>query len=96
MWFWNPSKEEIKNWVESKEKEFAEQENINPRLSAEDWLQRYIFTYLHEIFFTTFPSDLHEWLSRLAKKKTSTHSKRPAGWTPKVIQRLKRTNNSIS
>ena len=26
MWFWNPSKEEIENWVEMKEKEFAEQE----------------------------------------------------------------------
>ena len=40
MWFWNPSKEEIKNWVEVKEKEFVEQENRKSRLSIEDWLQR--------------------------------------------------------
>ena len=96
MWFWHPSKEEIEKWVEVKEKEFTEKENINPRLSTEDWLQRYIFTDLHEIFFATFPSELHAWLSRLVENKNSTHSDRPMEWTPEVINRLKRTNNSIS
>ena len=33
MWFWHPSKEEIENWVEAKEKEFVEKENKNPKLS---------------------------------------------------------------
>ena len=96
MWFWHPLKEEIEKWVEVKEKEFAEKENKNLRLSTEDQLQRYIFTDLHEIFFATFPSELHAWLSRLAENKTSTHSDKPMEWTPKVIQRLKKTNNSIS
>ena len=91
MWFWHLSKEEIENCVEVKEKE-----NKNPRLSTEDWLQRYIFTDLHEIFFATFPSELHAWLSRLAESETSTRSDRPVKWTPEVIQRLKRTYNSIS
>ena len=59
MLVWHPSKEEIKNWIESKEKEFVEQENRNLRLSAEDWLQRYVFTDLHEIFFATFWSCMH-------------------------------------
>ena len=68
MWFWHPSKEEIENWVESKERVFAERENINPRISIEEWLQRYVFTDLHEIFFATFPIDLHEWLSRLGEE----------------------------
>lgn len=96
MWFWHPSKEEIKNWVESKEKEFTKQENRNLRLSAEDWLQRYVFTNLHDIFFATFPAELHAWLLRLVERKTSTRSNRPAEWTSEVIQSLKRTNNSIS
>ena len=39
MWFWNPLKKEIEIWLESKEKEFAEKENRNRKLSAEDWLQ---------------------------------------------------------
>jgi hypothetical protein len=77
MWFWNPPREEIKTWVESKEKEFAKKENKNPRLSTEDWLQRYIFTNMHEIFFATFPSELHAWLSRLVENKTSTRSDIP-------------------
>jgi hypothetical protein len=36
MWFWYPLKEEIENWVEAKEKEYAEKENRNPKLSIED------------------------------------------------------------
>ena len=85
MWFWHPSKEEIENWVELKEKEFAKKENRNPRLSVEDWLQTYIFTNLHEIFFATFPSELHAWLSRLAESKTSTRSDRPTEWNLEMI-----------
>ena len=56
----------------------------------------YIFTVLHEIFFTTFPSELHAWLSRLAENKTSTRSDRPTEWTLEAIHRLKRTDYSIS
>ena len=85
MWFWYPSKEEIENWVEVKEKEFAKKENINPRLSIEDQLQRYIFTDLHEIFFATFPCELNAWLSRLVERKTSTLSDRLEEWTSEVI-----------
>ena len=93
MWFWHPLKDEIENYVEAKEKEFVEEENKNLRLSTEDWLQRYLFIDLHGIFFTTFPSELHAWLSRLAEGETSTHSDRPMEWTPEVIQRLKRIEN---
>lgn len=71
MYFWNPSKEEIQQWVELKEKEFAERENRNPRLSVKDWLQRYLFTDLHESFFATFPSELYAWLSRLARNNVT-------------------------
>ena len=61
MWFWHSSKEEIENWIEVKEEEFAEKENKNPILFAEEWLQRYILTNLHENLFSTFPSELHAW-----------------------------------
>ena len=96
MWFWHPSKDEIEVWLESKENEFVEKENINPKLFTKDWLQRYVFSDLHEVFFVTFPTKLHVWLSRLAKNKNSSHSDKPAEWTPKVIQRLKNIDNSIS
>ena len=94
-WFWNPSKEEIENWVEAKEREFVEQENINPRISAKDWLQRYIFSDIHEVFFATFFTVLHAWLSRLAEYETFSRSDIPAEWTLELIQRLKKTDNSI-
>ena len=84
MWFWHPSKEEIEIWVESKEKEFTEKENRNPKLSTEDWLQRYVFSYLHEAFPASLPTELHTWLSRLAENKTSSHSDRHAEWTPEA------------
>ena len=73
MYFWNPSKEEIQQWVESKEK----RENQNPQLSIEYWLQRYPFTNLHECFFTTFASELHEWLSRLTENNMFSRRLRP-------------------
>ena len=97
MYFWNPSKEEIQQWVESKEKEFAERENRNPQLSVEDWLLRYLFTDLHEIFFATFPSELYAWLSRLAQNNATFIPRlRPTEWTPEAIQRLERADNFLS
>ena len=54
------------------------------------------FTDLHKVLFASFPTELHAWLSRIAENKSSTHSDKLARWTPEVIQRLKRTNNSIS
>ena len=51
MFYWNPTKEELNKWVGSKGKEFVATENKSPRLSTEDWLQKHIFTDLHEIFF---------------------------------------------
>ena len=80
--------------MESKEREFAKRENRNPRLSIEEWLQRYIFTDLHEIFFATFPIALHEWISRLAENKIWMQN-RPIEWSSKEIERLKNTNNPI-
>jgi hypothetical protein len=48
---WFPSKIEIHKWIEDQQKDFAEAQNKNPNLSTEDWLGRYIFTNIHEIFF---------------------------------------------
>lgn len=97
MWFWHPSKEEIENWVEAKEKEFVEQEKSNTRLSLQKIGYRgMFFSDIHEVFFATFYIELHSWLSRLAENETSTHSDRPTDWTPEVIHKLKKIDNYIS
>ena len=65
MFYWHPTKEELNQWVESKEREFDEKENKSPRFSKKDWLQKHIFTDLHEIFFATYAYELYDWLSKL-------------------------------
>ena len=65
MFCWNPTKDELNQWVGSMEKEFSEQENKSPRLSAEDWLQKHIYTDLHMIFFATYGNELYDWLTKL-------------------------------
>jgi hypothetical protein len=59
------SKMDIQKWIEYQEKDFAEAQKKNPKFSTEDWLGRYIFTDIHEIFFGGIYKDLYKWLSRL-------------------------------
>lgn len=51
---WYPSKKELQGWIDLKEREFVDQEHINPLLTSEAWLEKYIFTHQYEIFFTSF------------------------------------------
>ena len=63
--FWRPSVKEIGDWIEETYFKFAEQENKDPHRSAEQFLQRYVFSDVHEILFSTIHIELHQWLSRL-------------------------------
>jgi hypothetical protein len=47
----NPTKENIKRWLKTKELEFAQKENINPKLTLHKYLDKYVFSDLHEVFF---------------------------------------------
>jgi hypothetical protein len=62
---WFPSKTKIQKCIEDQEKDFVEAQNKNPNLSTEDWLERHIFTDIHEIFFEGIHQELYEWLARL-------------------------------
>jgi hypothetical protein len=59
---WKPSRKEIEEWISEKEDDFTHRETINLQLNLERWKQRYIYPYLHEIFFVEFPCLLHEWV----------------------------------
>jgi hypothetical protein len=52
---WNPKKVEIKRWLETKELDFAQKENRNPKLTPPKYLDKYVFSDLHEVFFYDFP-----------------------------------------
>jgi len=80
MWLWHPELSEIEAWFETKTKEFAETKNRNPNHDSEVWLQKYIYTDVHEVFFATFPSELHSWLARLAECRGYVRSDIPTQW----------------
>ena len=62
---WNPTKQNIERWMTTKELEFAHKYNRNPKYTPLQYLERYIFTDLHEIFFYEFPHFQQEWIMRL-------------------------------
>ena len=77
MWLCHPQLSDIDTWFEAKTKEFAEKENRSPNYDSEAWLQKYIYTDVHEVFFATFPSELHSWLARLADCSGHVQSDKP-------------------
>ena len=94
--FWRPSVKEIGDWVEATYQKFTEQENKDPHRSSDDFLQRYIFTDSHAIFFGSIHIELHQWLSRLTERKTIFKEDQFPAWTPARIKILQRVNSAIS
>jgi hypothetical protein len=89
---WFPSKTKIQKWIEEQEKDFAEAQNKNPNISTEDWLGRYIFTDIHEIFFGGIHKE--EWLPILAEFEIITRP--PVVRTSVLIKKVKRVDNIVS
>jgi hypothetical protein len=67
---WNPTKAEIKSWLKPKELEFLQKDNRNPKVTPHKYLEKYVFTNLHEVFFCDFPHLLQEWILRLKDNHT--------------------------
>jgi hypothetical protein len=62
---WNPTKEEIKKWLKTNEFDFAQKDKRNPKLALHKYMDKYVFSDLHEVFFYDFPHFLQEWLLSL-------------------------------
>jgi signal recognition particle subunit SEC65 len=77
---WNPTKAEIKNWLRTKELEFIQKDNKNPRITPQKYLEKYVFTDLHKVFFCDFPHLLQEWIQRL-KDNHATNYIQHLEWT---------------
>jgi hypothetical protein len=84
---WNPTREEIEGWLRAKELEFAQKDNRNPRIRPRKYLDKYVFTDLHEVFFCDFSHLLQEWILRL-KDNHMMNQIRHIDWTPVQIQQL--------
>jgi hypothetical protein len=78
---WRPTKEEIERRLKTKEIEFVQQDNTNPRVTPHKYIEKYVFTDLHEVFFCDFPHLLQEWILRL-KENHATNQIRQLEWNP--------------
>jgi hypothetical protein len=92
---WNPTKAEIERWLKTKELEFVQKDNKNPKLTPCKYLDKYMFSDLHEVFFCDFPHVLQEWLLRL-KDNHPTNRIRQIEWNPVEITQLQQVNNKFT
>jgi hypothetical protein len=92
---WNPTKAEIESWLKTKELEFAQKDNRNPKLTPRKYLDKYVFTDLHEVFFCDFPHILQEWI-KILKDNHPTNQIRQLEWNPEEIAQLQRVDNKFT
>jgi hypothetical protein len=91
---WNPMKEDIEAWLKTKEMDFTQKDNRNLKLTLYKYLDKYVFTDLHEVFFCDLPHILQEWIKRL-KDKHRKNLIRQLEWNPKDIVKLKKFDNKF-
>ncbi len=89
-------KKELEDWLDQKLHEFVVQENRNLQISEEQWLDRYIYTDIHEIIFTSFLTELYRWISRLADSMGRCRLDQPIVSTPKFMHRLEASEDKIT
>jgi hypothetical protein len=91
---WNPMKVDIERWLKTKELEFAQKEKKNPKFTPHKYLNKYVFSDLHEVFFCEFMHLLQEWLLRL-KRNHLTNQIRQLEWHLVEITELQQVNNKF-
>ena len=75
---------------------FAQEESVGTRLSAEIWVDMYIYYDIHEVFFAEFPTILHEWLSILVTKQTNFQRRETVEWSEQLVHEVTNVSNPIS
>jgi len=91
----NLTKKEIEKWLDRKIHEFTVQENKNPRLKKEQWLNRYLYIKIHEILFCTFLIELYEWIAKLVDGQGRWRLDGLIVWTQKLVGRLEASEDKI-
>ena len=79
-------KPEIQDWVDFKALEFTQEERKGSRWNPTEWLGRYLYTDIHEIFFSKFPIMFHEWLSKLETQQGNFQGVEPKEWNLQLIE----------
>jgi len=76
--------------------EFIVQENRNPWILEEDWLDYYIYSDIHDVFFVTFPVELYKWIAKLVDSVGRCRLDQPIVWTPELVCRLEAIEDKIA
>jgi hypothetical protein len=92
---WKPTKAEIERWLKTKELEFVQKDNINPKLTPHKYLNNHVFSDLHEVFFCDFPHVLQDWILRL-KDNHPTNWIRQLEWNYVEITQLQQVDNKFT
>jgi hypothetical protein len=79
----------------TKKFDFAQKNNKTPKYSLCRYLERYIFTDLHEAFFCEFPHFLKEWILKF-KYNHPNNQIRSVEWATKNIAHLQRVDNKFT
>ena len=93
---WHISRNELQDWLDRKILEFVLQENRSTKLSDKKWVQKYIYTEVHMIFFFSFATNLQEWLLQLTEFNTHVKDDAITEWNPEFIQQLEKLDNKIT
>ena len=88
-------KNEIEDRMDSKMLVFTQEESTGTRLSTKNWIDEYIYSDIHEIFFAKFPILLHEWVSRLATKQPNFQRREAIEWSDQLVHEVTSVSNPI-
>ena len=75
--------------------EFTTQEKRNPRLTKEQWLDRYLYIEIHEIFLCSFLIELYKWIAKLVDDQGKWRLDGPIVWTLELVRRLEASEDKI-
>ena len=92
---WHPTKNEIEDQLESKTLIFAQEESTRSKLSAKKWVEKYIYSNIHEIFFAKFPIILHEWMSILERRQKNFQRREAVEWSDQLVREVTIVSNII-
>jgi len=59
-------------------------------------LKHYLYMEIHEIFFASFPSELYEWIAKLADREGRCRLKKQIMWTLELVPRLEASGDKIT
>ena len=93
---WNPTKKEIGDWWDRKIHKSVAQENKNPRLKNEQWMDMYLYIEIHEFFFCSFPVELYQWITKLANSQGRWRLDGSIVSTSELVQRLEASEDKIT